>query len=194
MKKLIIILLMLLTGLYVQAQKVTLTGSKYSQEIQNNYSNKHTLVRIKDEEELKLMVSDGYLEPISDVVLIDTNLRKEFKYCLPWVNIFLNDLVVNFTNEFSSYRRVKLNSAVRTVEYQKNLRKINSNAAINSSHTTGATIDITKLGLSLEEIKWLREYLLDLERVKVVEATEENSQLVFHIMVFKNYETHTYLQ
>ena len=86
-----------------------------------------------------------------------------------------------------------MNSAVRTIAYQKELRKTNKNAAPTdgdeqTSHTTGATFDIGKLGLKGKHIKWLRQHLLALKKAKKGEVVEEMHQAVFHVMVFKPVE------
>jgi hypothetical protein len=70
--------------------------------------------------------------------------------------------------------------------------KKNKNAApvsgpTSSSHLGGSTVDITKKGLTKDEIRWMRKALLKLEAQDLVEATEEFRQSVFHIMVYKMY-------
>jgi len=59
---------------------------------------------------------------------------------------------------------LQVNSAVRTVAYQRQLIEVNGNAApaegdIASPHLTGATIDIAKKGLTMSEVAWMRAYL-----------------------------------
>jgi hypothetical protein len=81
---------------------------------------------------------------------------------------------------------------VRTVEYQKQLMKINGNAAgaegdVASPHLTGATIDIAKQGLSRQEIGWMRAFLLPLEEAGKIDVEEEFKQACFHITVYKSY-------
>jgi hypothetical protein len=60
-----------------------------------------------------------------------------------------------------------------------------------SSHLTGATVDIAKVGLTKAELDWLRKKLLVLEAEDLIEATEEQDQLVFHAMVFHTYSQPT---
>ncbi len=85
-----------------------------------------------------------------------------------------------------------MNSAVRTVEYQKRLMRQNGNAAaaegdIVSPHLTGATIDIAKQGLSREEMAWMRSQLLGLQQAGKIDVEEEFAQACFHITVYKSY-------
>ncbi len=81
---------------------------------------------------------------------------------------------------------------MRTVAFQRSLRRTNGNAApfegdTASPHLTGATIDIAKHGLSMTEIAWMRGYLLPLEQEGKIDVEEEFQQSVFHISVYKNY-------
>jgi hypothetical protein len=85
-----------------------------------------------------------------------------------------------------------VSSAVRTVEYQRRLMRINGNAAaaegdVVSPHLTGATIDIAKSGLSRREITWMRNQLLPLQNAGLIDVEEEFRQACFHITVYKNY-------
>jgi hypothetical protein len=90
------------------------------------------------------------------------------------------------------HRPIQVNSAVRTVEYQKRLMRTNGNAAaaegdVVSPHLTGATIDIGKSGLSRRELAWMRQQLLDLQQAGKIDVEEEFEQACFHITVYKSY-------
>jgi hypothetical protein len=81
---------------------------------------------------------------------------------------------------------------VRTVTYQKQLMKTNGNATaaegdVASPHLTGATIDIAKQGLTLQEIGWMRTWLLRLQDAGKIDVEEEFQQSCFHITVYKSY-------
>ena len=87
-----------------------------------------------------------------------------------------------------------VSSAVRTVEYQTRLMRINGNAAdaegdIVSPHLTGATIDIAKSGLSRRELQWMRSQLLAYQNAGIIDVEEEFHQRCFHITVYKNYNS-----
>ena len=193
MKKIVIVLLLLQTAMYAQKKNV-LKGTPASLKMQNDSANSEDLSRIKNDEKLKSMIKHGYLVPITTAVDIDTRLNKKFQYCRKWTNDFLIDLTNDFAKKFGTDRRIQLNSAVRTIEHQNQLQKSNCNAAKckgdkASSHLTGATVDLAKLGLTKEELSWMRKYLSELEKKHLVEVTEETQQAVFHIMVFKYYKS-----
>ena len=57
-----------------------------------------------------------------------------------------------------------------------------------SSHLTGATVDITKIGMAAKQVSWMRRRLNELEKNELIEYVEEvNQQSTFHIMVFAKY-------
>ena len=185
-----VVLLLCLYGNAEAANPVSLRGSPASQERQNQKADEADLTRIKDSEQLNRFKRLGLLVPIRETqgLIIDPRLQEEFRFVRPWTQAFLEDLATRFYKKFS--KNLQINSAVRTVEYQKDLRKRNRNAASThgnrkSSHLTGATIDITKLGMTKEELGWMRTQLLAFEKVGQIEAIEEHRQQVFHIMVFK---------
>ena len=85
-----------------------------------------------------------------------------------------------------------ITSAVRTVEYQKKLRRGNRNAAPElgdtaSSHLAGLTIDISKRGMTRAQHKWFENYLAGMREQNLIEAAEERRQACFHIMVSERY-------
>ncbi len=183
-------LLLCLYGNAEAANPVSLRGSPASQKRQNQKADEADLTRIKDSEQLNRFKRLGLLVPIRETqgLVIDPRLPVEFRFVRPWTQAFLEDLSTRFYKKFS--KNLQVNSAVRTVEYQNNLRKRNKNAASThgnrkSSHLTGATIDIAKLGMTTEELGWMRTQLLAFEKVGRIEAIEEHHQSVFHIMVFK---------
>lgn len=163
----------------------SLKGSAASQRRQHEEAKRSGLSYIKDDSQLFSMVKSGYLVPITRNIRVNPELRKKFHFVRPWTNLFLKRIAIQFKNKFGT--DLQVNSAVRTVEYQNNLRKRNKNAARRSSHPTGATIDLAKKNLTREQIVWLRAVLISLERRKLIEATEEENQSCFHIMVFKCY-------
>ena len=104
--------------------------------------------------------------------------------------VFLTDLARAHQAQFRT--PLVVSSAVRTVEYQKRLMRINHNAAdaegdIVSPHVTGATIDIAKSGLSRREMEWMRTQLLGYQNAGVIDVEEEFHQRCFHITVYKSY-------
>jgi len=172
---------------------VSLRGSHGSLVYQNEMANKAELTRIRDNEHLKRMQELGLLVrlPTNKYLRIDRRLPSLRRWCRPWVRDFLLDLAEAYHARFpKSKNQLQINSAVRTLAGQATLDRRNANAApatgpTASSHTTGATIDITKKNHSAEEVEWLGNYLLEQERLNKVEVTEEFYNVVFHFMVFR---------
>ena len=52
---------------------------------------------------------------------------------------------------------------------------------------TGATIDLAKLGMTRQEIGWMRTWLLPLQEAGKIDVEEEFKQACFHITVYKSY-------
>lgn len=170
----------------------TLEGSQESLKRQNAQADEEGLVRIKDDKELAKLKKDKFLIPLpkNEYLRTDWRIPKGLRYCTKWTNTFLLDISQEHWNVFGT--RLQINSATRTVLYQKRLRKRNANAAeaegdTASSHLTGATVDIAKLKMTKVELEWMRAYLLELEKCGLIEATEEFNQAVFHVMVFRHY-------
>ena len=189
----IFILISVLISLVSSAQS-SLKGSARSQRIQNQEADSNHLSRIKNDKELTSMVNHGYLVSLpAGTITIDSRLQSKFRYVRPWTKVFLVRLEKTFEQKFGETTKLQVNSAVRTVEYQKSLRTRNGNAAKTtgpkrSSHLTGSSIDLAKLNLTHDQLVWLRSVLTSLVRRRLIEATEEHGQECFHIMVFKRYE------
>jgi hypothetical protein len=169
-----------------------LKGSRASLVRQNERSEADGLERIEDDDQLNELRSQHALVavPVSMSLRVNTELPVNRRYCRPWTAHFLGDLA---RVHYARFRRpLQVNSAVRTVEYQRHLIAVNGNAApaegdIASPHLTGATIDIAKKGLSISEIAWMRAYLLPLQTAGKIDVEEEFYQSCFHITVYKAY-------
>ena len=169
-----------------------LRGSLASLERQNERLTAEGLERILDEDDLAARIANHLLVPIpaSDALTINPNLTPNHRYCRPWTARFLADLAREHDAIF--HRPLEVSSAVRTVAYQKRLMGINGNAApaegdIVSPHLTGAAVDITKEGLTRDEMKWMRQRLLEIEQKGEIDVEEEFQQACFHITVYKTY-------
>lgn len=169
-----------------------LVGSLASLERQNRRDRAEGLTRIKDKAQLHEMRRAGDLVaiPVSAGLRVNPQLTPDRRCTRPWTAKFLADLAHAHYVRFD--RSLQVNSAVRTVAYQRRLRRVNANAApatgdIASPHLTGATIDIAKKGLSLSEIAWMRAYLLPLQTAGKIDVEEEFYQSCFHITVYKSY-------
>lgn len=169
-----------------------LLGSLASLERQNERTDADGLERILDDEDLNDRIARKMLVPVpvSANLSINPDLPANRRYCRPWTARFLADLARAHAARF--HHSFEVSSAVRTVAYQKRLMLVNGNAAaaegdIVSPHLTGATIDIAKSGLTLQEIAWMRARLLALELDGKLDVEEEFQQACFHITVYKSY-------
>jgi hypothetical protein len=159
---------------------------------QNRLADEFGMDRVKSESDLEEMKTQNKILPIPATVRIDYRLAEKWRLVLPTTAYFLGDLGIEFQEIFR--KKLQVNSAVRTEARQLEIirRERNPNAAPatgkkRSLHLTGSTIDISKVGLTDEELGWLRSNLLELEALGLIDATEEKLQLVFHVMVFSTY-------
>lgn len=169
-----------------------LKGSHESLVRQNERSEADGLERIEDDNQLNQLRSEHALVvvPVSVSLRINEELPLNRRYCRPWTARFLGDLARVHSARFG--RPLQVNSAVRTVAYQRHLIEVNGNAApadgdVASPHLTGAAIDIAKKGLSTSEVAWMRAYLLPLQSAGKLDVEEEFYQSCFHITVYKSY-------
>jgi hypothetical protein len=171
-----------------------LRGSLASLTRQNTRLDADGLERIEDEADLTSRIEHKLLVPLpaSAALIVNPNLADHHRYCRSWTARFLADLAR--AHEAAFHKPIEVNSAVRTVEYQRRLMYVNGNAApavgdIVSPHLTGATVDIAKQGLSRAEMAWMRSQLLGLQTAGKIDVEEEFEQACFHITVYKNYVT-----
>jgi hypothetical protein len=150
------------------------------------------LPRIEDDEQLELLEDSEDLVPIdeSQSLKLASNLLPNRRYCRPWTRDFAEDFGEAFYTEF--HKPIQINSAVRTAEQQKKLRRHNRNAAPEagetvSTHLTGVTLDISKRGLTRKQHKWIEQYFLPMKDAGVIDPIEERRQPVFHVVVFEGY-------
>jgi len=169
-----------------------LVGSHASLVRQNVRGEAEGLKRIQNKTQLNAMRRDGKLVPlpVSQRLRVNPDLPSDRRCTRPWTAKFLTDLARAHYIRFD--RPLQVNSAVRTVRFQRRLIRVNGNAApasgdIASPHLMGATIDIAKKGLSLSEVAWMRAYLLPLQEDGKIDVEEEFYQSCFHITVYKSY-------
>jgi hypothetical protein len=170
----------------------TLAGSRETERRLNKKVDELGIVRIADDDHLRQLVTFKLLLPLPQAVCVDYKLDRQWRYAVPWTVYFLSDLGSEFQELFGHC--LQLNSGPRTIARQLELILVerNRNAAPafgdrRSLHFTGATVDVTKVNLSKAEVKWLRHRLFSLERMGLIDATEEFGQAVFHITVWPNY-------
>lgn len=169
-----------------------LVGSHASLVRQNERGVAEGLKRIQNVAQLNALRHDGKLVPlpVGKDLRANPDLPADRRCTRPWTAKFLANLAHAHYVRFD--RPLQVNSAVRTVKFQRRLIRVNGNAApatgeIASPHLMGATIDIGKKGLSISEVAWMRAYLLPLEQDGKIDVEEEFYQSCFHITVYKSY-------
>ncbi|HEY6309156.1 MAG TPA: DUF5715 family protein [Candidatus Angelobacter sp.] len=169
-----------------------LRGSRDSMTRQNEEIDRLQLPRIADQEQLLELERTGELVPIQETPALrwSTAIQTDKRYARPWTNQFLVDMSNAYYKEFRT--PLQVNSAVRTMEQQQNLRRHNRNAApetgeIASSHMAGITVDLARRGLTKAQHQWVEDYLKNLRDQGLVEAAEERRTWCFHVMVSDRY-------
>jgi len=159
---------------------------------QNEVADREGLERIQNDADLLDMRNKRMLVPLpsSYALQIDDRLPADRRYTRPWTAVFLRSMARAHYAHFHS--PLQVNSAVRTVEFQQHLIRINGNAApaegdTASPHLTGQAVDIAKHGLSRTEVAWMRGYLMPLIQEGKIDVEEEFQQSCFHISVYKKY-------
>jgi hypothetical protein len=172
--------------------RYALRGTHDSLVRQNERVELESLQRIEDDIDLQNRIASGSLVRVPEAsgLIVNPGLPEDRRYCRPWTAEFLADL--SHAHEAQFHKPLIVSSAVRTVEFQKHLMRVNHNAAdaegeIVSPHLTGATIDIAKSGLSRREMQWMRDHLFAYQTAGVIDVEEEFRQRCFHITVYKNY-------
>ncbi|MGD0799167.1 MAG: DUF5715 family protein [Acidobacteriaceae bacterium] len=159
---------------------------------QNEMAERDGLDRVRDDADLASLRREKKLValPVNETVAIDPRLPENRRYARPWTADFLAVFARDFYAEF--HEPVQVNSAVRTVEFQRRLERVNGNAApasgdAASPHLTGEAVDIAKRGLSLAETAWMRAYLQPLIEQGKIDVEEEFQQACFHVSVYEKY-------
>ncbi len=169
-----------------------LKGSREILVHQNTMADNEGLDRIQNDNALDRMRELGLLQPLrgSASLLVNDGLPLNRRYARPWAARFATDTARAFYARF--HQPLRLNSAVRTVEYQIRLQRVNGNAAAAdgdgaSPHLTGQALDFGKRGMSVLQIAWMRAYLAPLMQAGKVDVEEEFQQACFHVSVYSSY-------
>lgn len=184
-----------LPGLYRNGRLVMPAPLKGSHDIlvhQNLMADDEGLERIRDDEELdRLRASHQLVDfPESAGLRVNPELAYDRRCARVWTVRFAEDIAQAFYARF--HEPLQVNSAVRTVQYQLRLERVNGNAApvagdVASPHLTGQAIDFGKGEMTRDEIAWMRAYLLPLMQAGKVDVEEEFQQACFHISVYRSY-------
>ena len=169
-----------------------LRGNHESLVRQNERAEQDGLLRVKDDDDLVTLRREGKLVALPELASMhaDSRLPANRRYCRTWTGRFLADLARVHYERF--HKPLQINSAVRTIAYQRHLLHINGNAApaegdVASPHLTGEAVDIAKKGLTPSEVAWMRAYLVPLQTAGKIDVEEEFQQSCFHISVYKSY-------
>ena len=180
------------TLLLAASDRSYLRATYRSQIVQNSKANEDDLSRMRDLRMVRRFARLKLLErvPKSTKHYSVPFTKTNYRYLRPWTKLFLTRLSAQHHAKFK--KKLRVTSLLRTVAYQKSLRKRNGNAAAASgprasTHLTGATLDISKNGMTGKQIVWMRRVLASLKKLGYVYAVEEFRQPVFHVMVYKKY-------
>jgi hypothetical protein len=186
---------LVLPGLYRNGRLVVPAALRGSREIlihQNTMADDEGLQRVQDDYELRRMRTSRQLVdfPESASLHVNSQLASNRRCARPWAVRFASDMARDYYARF--HEPLQLNSAVRTVAYQVRLRRVNGNAAgvdgeAASPHLTGEALDFGKRGMSMQQIAWMRTYLLPLMQGGKLDVEEEFQQSCFHISVYRAY-------
>jgi hypothetical protein len=186
---------MVLPGLYRNGRLVMPAPLKGSRDVlvhQNTMADAEGLERIPNDGELnRLRASHELVDfPESAALHINPELALDRRCAREWTVRFAADIARAYYDRF--HQPLQLSSAVRTVQFQLRLQRVNGNAAqvggdTASPHLTGQAIDFGKSGMSREEIAWMRAYLLPIMQAGNIDVEEEFQQACFHISVYRDY-------
>jgi len=169
-----------------------LYGSRENLLHQNQMADIDGLNRVRDDADLIDLRRQHKLIalPENEALQVDARLPEDRRFSRPWTAAFLSVLARDHYAAF--HQPLKVDSAVRTVEFQQRLTRRNANAAPStgdtaSPHLTGQAVDIAKRGLTITEIAWMRAYLQPLIDQGMIDVEEEFQQACFHISVYRSF-------
>jgi Family of unknown function (DUF5715) len=169
-----------------------LLATSISPIVQNEQADEQGMARITDEGMLQRYARTGLLVKVSPSsrTYYLKGVPARYGYLRPWSKRFLEQVGHQYHIKFKD--RLRVTSLVRTSRLQLQLAGYNGNAApafgrTQSSHLTGATLDISKAKMSAAQKEWMRAKLLSLSGNGYLYGIEERVQPTFHIMVYKNF-------
>lgn len=188
-----------LPGLYRNGRLVVPPPLRGTREIlihQNTMADDEGLKRVQDNQDLQRLRSSRQLIDLPESASLHVNpeLAGDRRCARPWTVHFAEDVARAYYARF--HTPLQVNSAVRTVAYQVRLRRVNGNAAgisgdAASPHLTGEALDFGKHGMSVQQIAWMRLYLLPLMQSGKLDVEEEFQQACFHVSVYRTYAPST---
>jgi hypothetical protein len=175
-----------------------LCGGPMAQKRHNKQADADDLTRLDDRADLERFIAQGWLVEIKDThaYYLDTIGGHDsahadlYRYARPWTKRFLDKELGAAHAKFG--HQFKITSLVRTQWYQERICASGNGAAIcggdwweRSLHLTGATVDISKEGMSRKTLAWMRTRLVQLQKQGLASAIEERG--AFHVYVRKAY-------
>lgn len=165
-----------------QSRLFPTTGSL---QLQNAEANRLRLPRIQNNAELHELINDGELAPLVQTRTLRVHIPNERAYLRPWAAFTLYLLSMDFYTAFGT--PLQVNSAVRTVKFQKHLGRWNHNAApatgeMASVHTTGIAFDLQTRGLTAQQHYWLEWRLFYMQETGQALVEEEFREPCFHVV------------
>lgn len=175
-----------------------LRGGEAAQKRHNRQANADDLTRLEKRDDLERFIDQGLLVPIDDTRSYyldsvgghDPGHEDLYRHARPWTKRFLDRELGAGHAKFGI--KFKITSLVRTDTYQGRICRSGNGAAIcggewweRSLHLTGATVDISKEGMSRKTLAWMRKRLVRLHGQGLVSAIEERG--AFHVFVRKAY-------
>lgn len=175
-----------------------LRGGEAAQKRANRGATDDDLSRLDDRAELERFIAKGWLVPIGGTSAYyldaigghDPGHEDLYRHARPWTKRFLDKELGAAHAKFG--HQFKITSLVRTQWYQDRICRSGNGAAIcggewweQSLHLTGATVDISKEGMSRKTLAWMRKRLVRLQSQGLVAAIEERG--AFHVFVRKAY-------
>jgi hypothetical protein len=190
----LVCLLLLATGNARRARHVSYRAfppTRQSLIDQNEEANRRGLPRIADDKQLRSLIQESVLVQIVPTDDVKVHIPTGRDYAQPWAVAFLKDLAADYRAVFGV--PLQVNSAVRTVKFQKHLRLWNRNAApatgdLASVHLAGIAIDLQRRGLTGAQVRWLQLRLLYYHARGLVIVEEElRRNECIHVVVRAEY-------
>src|SRR5208282_979260 len=156
---------------------------------QNAEADLQHLPRIQNDAEMRELIGDGELTAVpGNLSALRAGVPRERAYLRPWATDFLLSFAGEYYSTFG--QPLTLDSAVRTVKFQKRLRRWNRNAAPATGeaatvHTTGIAFDIQRRKMNPAQLRWTEWRLFYLQATGKVIVEEEVSRRnsCFHVVV-----------
>jgi hypothetical protein len=189
MKLLVPILLLLLTvpafaahRRYLRSQTPMLFKALGSLQLQDAEVERLGLERFQNATRLKAAVGEGLLVPLPVNIAVRASCKRERAFLRSWAAEDVNFIGRGFYRRFG--KPITVSSAVRPIDYQRNLRRHNGSAApaigeVWSVHPAGIAFDISRRHLTREQTHWLQWHLWYLQAIGWVIVEQERH--CFHI-------------